>query len=116
MPSIGPLEIMVVCVVALVVFGPARLPEIARSVGKALSELKRQASEMKTELSGSMDEFKADFDPDDEVADDVPAELEPDDATPPDPNAATAEIPKENQGPIVHQTTTKPNADPVDPT
>ncbi|MDQ3982089.1 MAG: twin-arginine translocase TatA/TatE family subunit, partial [Actinomycetota bacterium] len=36
MPQIGPLEILTVAVVALVVFGPQRLPEIARNIGKAV--------------------------------------------------------------------------------
>lgn len=55
MPSIGPLEIMVVAVVALIVFGPQRLPEIARSVGRALNELKRQASDIRSEFEAGLD-------------------------------------------------------------
>jgi sec-independent protein translocase protein TatA len=55
MPSIGPLEIMVVAVVALIVFGPQRLPEIARSVGRALNELKRQASDIRNEFEAGLD-------------------------------------------------------------
>ncbi|HYQ13937.1 MAG TPA: twin-arginine translocase TatA/TatE family subunit, partial [Solirubrobacterales bacterium] len=33
MPNIGPLEIVVVLVIALVVFGPKRLPELGKSMG-----------------------------------------------------------------------------------
>jgi sec-independent protein translocase protein TatA len=36
----GPLELMVILVVALVFLGPQRLPEVARSVGKGMRELK----------------------------------------------------------------------------
>ena len=36
----GPLELMVILVVALIVLGPARLPEAARSVGRGMRELK----------------------------------------------------------------------------
>jgi sec-independent protein translocase protein TatA len=36
----GPLEMMVILVVALLVLGPQRLPEMARSVGKGMRELK----------------------------------------------------------------------------
>ena len=36
----GPLEMMVILVVALLVLGPQRLPEVARSVGKGMRELK----------------------------------------------------------------------------
>jgi Tat protein translocase TatB subunit len=55
MPSIGPLEIMVVAVVALIVFGPQRLPEIARSIGRALNELKRQADDIRSEFEAGLD-------------------------------------------------------------
>ena len=54
MPQIGPLEILVVCVVALIVFGPKRLPEIARQVGKAMAELRRQASDVRSEFQTGM--------------------------------------------------------------
>ncbi len=40
MPGIGPLEIVVVLVIALLVFGPKRLPEMGRSVGHGLREFK----------------------------------------------------------------------------
>jgi sec-independent protein translocase protein TatA len=37
----GPLELMVILVVALIVLGPQKLPEAARSVGKGMRELKQ---------------------------------------------------------------------------
>jgi sec-independent protein translocase protein TatA len=36
----GPLELMVILVIALIVLGPQKLPEAARSVGKGMRELK----------------------------------------------------------------------------
>lgn len=54
MPSLGPLEILVVGVLALIVFGPERLPDIARTIGKTLSELRRMASEVRTEFESGM--------------------------------------------------------------
>jgi sec-independent protein translocase protein TatA len=36
----GPLELMVILVIALIVLGPAKLPEAARSVGRGMRELK----------------------------------------------------------------------------
>lgn len=54
MPQIGPMELLVVAVIALIVFGPRRLPEIARSVGKAFSEFKRQATEVREEFEASL--------------------------------------------------------------
>jgi sec-independent protein translocase protein TatA len=40
MPSIGPLELIVVLVIALVVFGPKKLPELGRSLGSGMREFK----------------------------------------------------------------------------
>jgi sec-independent protein translocase protein TatA len=40
MPNIGPLEIVVILIVALIVFGPKRLPELGRSAGKGIREFK----------------------------------------------------------------------------
>ena len=40
----GPLELMVILVVALIVLGPQRLPEAARSVGRGMRELKQSLS------------------------------------------------------------------------
>jgi sec-independent protein translocase protein TatA len=38
--NIGPLEIVVVLIIALVVFGPKRLPELGRSLGKGIREFR----------------------------------------------------------------------------
>jgi sec-independent protein translocase protein TatB len=54
MPQIGPLEILTVAVLALVIFGPQRLPEIARNIGKAINEMRRMTAEMRTELRDGM--------------------------------------------------------------
>ena len=40
MPNVGPLEIAVVLVIALIVFGPKRLPELGKSMGKGIREFK----------------------------------------------------------------------------
>jgi len=56
MPQIGPLEILVVAVLALLVFGPDKLPEIARTVGKTLSQLKHMAADAKSQFDASLDD------------------------------------------------------------
>jgi len=45
--GIGIPEIIVILIVALLVVGPAKLPELAKSLGKALSEFRRMADEVK---------------------------------------------------------------------
>jgi sec-independent protein translocase protein TatA len=40
MPNIGPLEIIVVLIIVLIVFGPKRLPEMGRSLGRGIREFK----------------------------------------------------------------------------
>ena len=41
MPQIGPAEILVILLVALLVFGPKRLPEVGRQVGRGMRELRK---------------------------------------------------------------------------
>ena len=40
MPNVGPLEILLVLIVALVVFGPKKLPDLGHSLGKGIREFK----------------------------------------------------------------------------
>jgi Tat protein translocase TatB subunit len=48
--SLGPAEILVILVVALIVLGPNRLPGAARQVGKALAEVKRWSAGIQDEM------------------------------------------------------------------
>ncbi len=50
MPNVGPAEILVILVVALLVFGPQKLPDIARQVGKATRELRRMQTSLSDEV------------------------------------------------------------------
>jgi sec-independent protein translocase protein TatA len=40
MPNVGPGELIVVLIIALIVLGPAKLPEAGRAIGKGLKEFK----------------------------------------------------------------------------
>lgn len=40
MPNIGPLELAIVLIIALVIFGPKRLPDLGKSLGKGMREFK----------------------------------------------------------------------------
>jgi len=44
MPNIGPMELVIVLVIALIVLGPKKLPEVGRSVGKGMREFKESLS------------------------------------------------------------------------
>ena len=39
-PNIGPMELVIVAIVALIVFGPKRVPELGRSLGNGIREFK----------------------------------------------------------------------------
>jgi sec-independent protein translocase protein TatA len=44
MPNVGPFELAIVLIIALVVFGPKRLPELGRSLGKGIREFRGSLS------------------------------------------------------------------------
>lgn len=50
MGPIGFPELLIILVVALIVFGPRKLPELGRSLGKSLSEFKRASNELRSTL------------------------------------------------------------------
>lgn len=54
MGNVGFPELIVIFVVALLVFGPKRLPELGRSLGRGLSEFRRASSELKTSIEREM--------------------------------------------------------------
>jgi sec-independent protein translocase protein TatA len=60
MPNIGPLELAIVLVVALIVFGPKRLPELGRSMGRGMREFR---TSVKGEGDGDAAQGKADATP-----------------------------------------------------
>ncbi len=47
MGSLGMQEIIVIFVLALIVFGPRKLPELGKSLGKGLAEFKKASNELK---------------------------------------------------------------------
>lgn len=59
MLNIGPPELIFILVIALVVVGPQRLPELARTVGKGLREFRKMQDEVKDLVNtGIGDEFR----------------------------------------------------------
>ena len=48
--GIGGPELLIICIVALIVIGPKKLPEMLRSLGKGLAEFKRVGNDVKSTL------------------------------------------------------------------
>ncbi|HPL62196.1 MAG: Sec-independent protein translocase protein TatB [Syntrophales bacterium] len=57
MLNIGVPELIVIMIVALIVIGPARLPELARAIGKGFAEFRRAMDDVKEELA--LDKMKS---------------------------------------------------------
>jgi TatA/E family protein of Tat protein translocase len=79
--SLGPAEILVIFVIALLVFGPQRLPEIGKQVGKGMREIRKFQQSLRSDFN-------------DVLADDLSDQVEPTPSLPPmtpdAPQAATA--------------------------
>jgi TatA/E family protein of Tat protein translocase len=56
--GIGPLELVMILVVALLVFGPKRVPELARTIGRGLAEFRRASNDLRESLA--LDDLKRD--------------------------------------------------------
>lgn len=50
MGSIGMPELVIIFVIALIIFGPRKLPELGKSLGRSINEFKRASNELKNTL------------------------------------------------------------------
>ena len=85
--SIGMPELVVIFVIALIIFGPRKLPELGRSLGRSLSEFKRASNELRSSLEEEI-----------RVEEDRESKTAPPRATP-SPEAAPEPRPAENAQP-----------------
>lgn len=65
--SLGFQELIIIFAIALLVFGPKKLPEVGRSIGRALREFRRTSDEIKEKLeeeiqADDIKEIKTEFD------------------------------------------------------
>lgn len=56
--GLGPQELIVILFIALLLFGPKKLPELGRTIGKAMREFKKATSEVEKEIRLGMDEIE----------------------------------------------------------
>lgn len=58
MPHIGAPELILVIILALIIFGPGKLPELGKAVGKTIKEFRRSSSEIMEEVESSVSKEK----------------------------------------------------------
>jgi|SoiMethySBSTD1v2_1073268.scaffolds.fasta_scaffold2128354_2 TatA/E family protein of Tat protein translocase len=63
MLNIGPQELLIILVIALLVVGPQRLPELGRSIGRGLRELRKAQDEVRRTIQVNLDEPNGDAAP-----------------------------------------------------
>ncbi len=66
--GLGPVELLLIFLAVLLLFGAKRLPEIASGLGKGIREFKKAVKDTTSELKGSLDE-KPESKPDDKSTD-----------------------------------------------
>jgi TatA/E family protein of Tat protein translocase len=85
MGNLGMPELMMILVLALLLFGPNKLPEIGKQVGKALGEFKRASNDLKRTIEDEMEKASSGLKIDD----------------PPKPEAAKVEAAKPEAAPAL---------------
>jgi TatA/E family protein of Tat protein translocase len=78
--GIGMTELLVILGIGLLVIGPKKLPELARSLGKGLAEFRRASTDMRREFLDVAEEASID-----------PPESSPDETSPPEAEKKTEE-------------------------
>ncbi|MCO5314559.1 MAG: twin-arginine translocase TatA/TatE family subunit [Solirubrobacterales bacterium] len=77
MPNIGPLEIAIVLIIALLVFGPKRLPGLGRSLGRGLTEFREGLQNIGNPEDEEEDETEEDTAPPPALESGQPADVPP---------------------------------------
>ncbi len=61
--GIGPMEILLILIVALIIFGPGKLPEIARVMGRTMRTLRKATFDLTAQLTKEMEGKENDHPP-----------------------------------------------------
>jgi TatA/E family protein of Tat protein translocase len=62
--GIGPMEILLILVIGLLIFGPDKLPQIGRDLGRTLRSFKKATTDLSAEMSKEMEEEKKEINSD----------------------------------------------------
>ena len=74
--NLGFPEIVIIFIVALVIFGPRKLPELGRSLGRGLSEFKRASNELKRTWEDEVEAVKHEVAVEEEELKNIQTDLE----------------------------------------
>ena len=80
MPNIGPMELAIVLIIALIVFGPKKLPELGKSLGNGMREFKSSISGDEDHKSDDAKQARIEATTTSPSAIKTPAEVKPADA------------------------------------
>ncbi|MGB9792105.1 MAG: twin-arginine translocase TatA/TatE family subunit [Thermacetogeniaceae bacterium] len=53
-PSLGPWELIAILVIVLIIFGPGKLPEVGKSLGKTIREFRKASTEITDQVEGAV--------------------------------------------------------------
>jgi len=96
--GMGPMEILVIAVVALIIFGPGRLPEIGAQAGKAVRDFRKATTDLTSEFQDSINDVQATVGEMKDTVRDVQRETA----------AMARSIPESIERPLTRTTITKP--------
>jgi len=57
--NLGPWELIAILAIVLIIFGPGKLPEVGKSIGKAIREFRRSSTEATEEVEEALKEQQA---------------------------------------------------------
>ncbi len=88
--GIGSTELLVILVVALIVIGPSKLPDLMRTLGKGMAEFRRMSSDVKSTLEAEVDRADREQRQAEAKKELYPETAQPQEAQPQTPTAQTA--------------------------
>ena len=91
--GIGSTELLVILVVALIVIGPSKLPDLMKTLGKGMAEFRRMSSDVKSTLEAEVDRAEREQKQAEAQKQQAPANAEAAAAAPTQPETAKAAAP-----------------------